>query len=139
MKKILIVPLVAALLSAGSLASAQTVLSSGDVAINSDEGKLAGFLNTDMSWQTIQIPLSAIGSTPLDQLQLSTTGLPEGLTLSLTRATQVGSSLLLNVDVNRSTSNAVPHGLANVTLTAGGTALTTFQVPVQYVAYLSQE
>ncbi|WP_424952152.1 hypothetical protein [Deinococcus sp.] len=138
MNKFLTAALTAALIGTGSLASAQTTLSSGDVSINPNEGKLSGFLNTDMSWQVIQLPLSAVNGVPLDQLRLSTTGLPEGLSVSLARAIQIGNTLVLNVDVERSNANAVPHGLATVTLLAGGAALTTFQVPVEYVSYLSQ-
>ena len=139
MNRYLIASVMMAVLGVGPLASAQTALSSDDVTINRNQGQLSGFLNTDVDWQTIEIPLSAIGNVPLDQLSLSSSGLPEGLSVSLGRASYEGATLLLNVDVNRSNSNVVAHGLATLTLTAGGTALVTFQVPVAYVAWISQE
>ena len=155
MKNFLMVPVFAALMGTAGLVSAQTVvaqsmtvssmtfpgvslLAASDVAINPDQGKLAGFLNTDVSWQVIRLPLNSLNGAPLSSLTLSTTGLPSGLSISMTRATQVGNTLVLNVDVNRSNANAVPNGVANVTLSAGGNAVAMFQVPVQYVAYLSQ-
>jgi hypothetical protein len=115
-----------------------TLLAASDVSINPDQGRLSGFLNTDVSWQVIQIPLRSLNGAPLSSLTLTTTGLPNGLSISLARALQVGDTVALNVDVNRSGTNAVPHGLANVTLSAGGIPVALFQVPVQDVPYLSQ-
>ncbi|MBC7432689.1 MAG: hypothetical protein H7345_11525 [Rubritepida sp.] len=129
---------VTAQLAVSQVSSGVTLLAGSDVSINPDQGRLAGFLNTDVSWQVIRLPLSSVNGAALGSLTLSTTGLPSGLSISLTRATQVGDTLELNVDVNRSNSNAVPNGLANVTLSAGGNAVAMFQVPVQEVAYLSQ-
>ncbi|WP_407570542.1 hypothetical protein [Deinococcus altitudinis] len=159
MKKLLLVPMFAALMSGAGVVSAQslpgqpasgtqpsgtqpsggiTLLGGSDVSINPDQGRLSGFLNTDVSWQVIQLPLRSLNGAALSSLTLSTTGLPSGLSISLARATQVGNTLVLNVDVNRSNTNAVPNGLANVTLAAGGNVVAMFQVPVQYVAYLSR-
>ncbi|WP_456829683.1 hypothetical protein [Deinococcus sp. UYEF24] len=154
MKKFLLVPVFAALMGSAGLVSAQSLpgqpasatqpsagialLGGSDVSINPDQGRLSGFLNTDVSWQVIQLPLRSLNGAALSSLTLSTTGLPSGLNISLARATQVGNTLVLNVDVERSNTNAVPNGLANVTLSAGGNAVAVFQVPVQYVAYLSQ-
>lgn len=148
MKKFLMVPVIAALMSSAGLVSAQslpvqsvagqtsaglTLLAGSDVSINPNQGRLSGFLNTDVSWQVIQIPLRSLNGAALSSVTLSTTGLPSGLSISLARATQVGDTLVLNVDVNRSNTNAVPNGLANVTLSAGGTPVAMFQVAVQYV------
>ncbi len=153
MKKFLMVPVFMALMSSAGLVSAQslpvqsvagqtsaglTLLAGSDVSINPNQGRLSGFLNTDVSWQVIQIPLRSLNGAALSSVTLSTTGLPSGLSISLARSTQVGDTLVLNVDVNRSNTNAVPNGLANVTLSAGGTPVAMFQVAVQYVGYLSQ-
>lgn len=133
--------LTTALLSVGGLASAagaytSTSLDAGtyDVIVGTASTSGSGSLNTDASWQTIQIPLANIGGTLPSNLSLSTAGLPDGLNISLQRVSQVGNTLVLNVDVNRSNVNAVAGGLANVTLLSGGTALTTFQVPISNVA-----
>ncbi|MGY2896059.1 hypothetical protein [Deinococcus sp. UYEF24] len=129
--------LTTALLSVGGLASAasaytSTSLDAGtyDVIVGTASTSGSGSLNTDASWQTIQIPLADIGGTFPSNLSIATAGLPDGLSISLQRATQVGNTVVLNVDVNRSNGNAVANGLADVTLLSGGTALTTFQVPV---------
>lgn len=129
--------LTTALLSVGDLASAAgaytaTSLDAGtyDVIVATPTTSGSGSLNTEASWQTIQIPLADIGGTLPSDLSLEATGLPDGLSISLQRALQVGDTLVLNVDVNRSNTNAVASGLANVTLLSGGTALSTFQVPV---------
>jgi hypothetical protein len=129
--------LTAALLTVGGLASAAgaytaTSLDAGtyDVIVATPTTSGSGSLNTEASWQTIQIPLADIGGTLPGDLSLKATGLPDGLSISLQRALQVGDTLVLNVDVNRSNTNAVASGLANVTLLSGDTALSTFQVPV---------
>ena len=129
-----------ALLSIGGLASAasaytSTSLDAGtyDVIVGSATASGSGSLNTDGSWQTIQIPLADIGGTFPSDLSIATAGLPDGLSISLQRVLQVGNTLVLNVDVNRSNSNVVASGLADVTLLSGGAALTTFQVPVSSV------
>ncbi len=130
--------LTAAVLGLGTFASASTLSSidggSYDVTLASDSGALSGSLNTEASWQTIQVPLADIGGTVPTDLSLSTAGLPEGLSISLERVSQVGSTLVLNVDVNRSPSAAVTSGVADVTLMSGATALTSFQVPVTTLA-----
>ncbi len=146
MNKTLISSLTAAALFAGTPACAQTIftqtssvtLGSDSVVVNSGQGRLSGFLNTDFEWQTIEIPNAAIGNVAPEKLSLTASGLPEGLSISLERATQVGGTLILNVNVERSPFNAVPSGLARVTLLAGGAALTSFQVSVQNVPYLSK-
>ena len=150
MNKTLISSLAAAFLFAGTPASAQTtsmqtmftqttsITLGNDVIVNGGQGRLSGFLNTDFEWQTIEIPDAAVGNVAPEKLSLTASGLPEGLSISLERATQVGGTLLLNVNVVRSPFNAVPSGLARVTLLADGAALTSFQVPVQNVPYLSK-
>ena len=153
-RNFLMVPVFAARMGAAGLVSAQsvtpqlavtqisagvTLLAESDVSVNPGQGRLSGFLNTDVSWQVIQLPLRSLNGAALSSLTLATTGLPDGLSISLARANQVGDSLVLNVDVNRSNASAVLHGLANVTLSAGGDPVAMFQVPVAYVAYLSQQ
>ena len=132
--------LTTALLGVGGLTSAAAYNSSNldagsyDVIVGTATASGSGSLSTGGSWQTIQIPLADIGGTFPSDLSLSAAGLPEGLSISLQHVAQVGNTLVLSVDVNRSSANAVPSGLANVTLLSGGTALHTFQVPVSNLA-----
>lgn len=130
-----------ALLSISGVASASsaytsTSLDAGtyDVVVGTATASGSGSLSTYGSWQTIQIPLANIGGTLPSDLTLEAVGLPDGLSISLQRVLQVGNTVVLNVDVNRSNSNAVDSGLANATFLSAGTALTTFQVPVSNVA-----
>ena len=114
---------------AAALNSSTTQITPYDVIVNSPT-VVSGILNTDESWQTIVLPISALGGSVPADLALDTSGLPEGLSVDLANVTQDGNNVVLRVDVTRGPSNAVPHGLAEVSLASGGTTLTTFQVPV---------
>jgi len=142
----------AVLLAAAPVVSAQTVtpvpvttsttgpvvFDSSRVYVNPDLGRFSGFLNTSTTWQLIQVPVNGVDLAALSGVSLSVSGLPAGLSISLARARQAGDFLLLDVNVNRSTGNAVPRGVADVTLLSGTTTLARFQVSVQYVAALDQ-
>lgn len=88
-------------------------------------------LYTEASWQEIRIPLSVLGGTlPGSNLTLTTTGLPDGVTLTLSGVTQQDQYAVLSIDTERADTSYAVNALANVTLKAGDTVLTTFQVPV---------
>ncbi len=131
--KFLTTPVLTVMLAAAGLAAAQTSfttqLTSYDVTVDSLTAVI-GTLNTDQSWQTIVLPISALGGSVPADLALDTRGLPEGLNMTLANVARDGDDVVLSVDVTRGPSNAVPHGVAEVSLVSGGNTLATFQVPV---------
>lgn len=152
MNRALTLLLSAALLGTAPLAAAQAVaptpvtasttgpvvFDSANVYVNPDLGRYRGFLNTSTNWQLIQVPVEGVDLAALNGVSLSVSGLPEGLNISVARATQAGKFLLLYVNVSRSYGNAVPSGVADVTVLSGGTTLARFQVAVQYVPALDE-
>jgi hypothetical protein len=116
-----------AALAFGGLASAATYTPTVGI---SDGNQSYSALYTESSWQTLTVPLSSIGGTVPSDLSLSTTGLPDGVTISLTGTSVSGGYLILSVDTERSTTANDVNALANVTLLSGTTPLASFQVPV---------
>ncbi len=116
-----------AALALGGLASAATYTPTVGI---SDGNQSYSALYTESSWQTLTVPLSSIGGTVPSDLSLSTTGLPDGVTISLTGTSVSGGYLILSVDTERSTTANDVNALANVTLLSGTTPLASFQVPV---------
>ena len=76
------------------------------------------------------MPLSAIGGTVPGDLSLTTTGLPAGVTISLTGTDVSGDYLILSVDTERSTTANDVNALASVNLLSGTAVIASFQVPV---------
>jgi len=114
------------------------VFDSSNVYVNPGLGRYSGFLNISNNWQLIQVPVEGVNLASLNGVSLNVSGLPEGLNVSVARATQAGNFLLLYVNVSRSNGNAVPRGLADVTVLSGSTTLARFQVSVQYVPALEE-
>jgi len=114
------------------------VFDSSNVYVNPGLGRYSGFLNTSSNWQLIQVPVEGVNLAALNGVSLNVSGLPEGLNVSVARATQAGNFLLLYVNVSRSNGNAVPRGIADVTVLSGSTTLARFQVSVQYVPALEE-
>lgn len=114
------------------------VFDSSNVYVNPGLGRYSGFLNTSNNWQLIQVPVEGVNLAALNGVSLNVSGLPDGLNVSVARATQAGNFLLLYVNVSRSNGNAVPRGLADVTVLSGSTTLARFQVSVQYVPALEE-
>ena len=131
--KFLTAPVLTLMFAAAGLAAAQTSsttqITPYDVTVDSPT-VVSGTLNTDQSWQTIVLPISTLGGSVPADLALDTSGLPEGLSVTLANVAQDGNDVMLRVDVTRGPFNAVPHGLAVVSLVSGGNILTIFQVPV---------
>lgn len=120
-------PVFFAALAFGGLASAATYTPTVGI---SDGNQAYSALYTESSWQTLTVPLSAIGGTVPGDLSLTTTGLPDGVTISLTGTSVSGDYLILSVDTERSTTANNVNALADVTLLSGTTPLASFQVPV---------
>ena len=120
-------PAIFAALAFGGLASAATY--SYDVGV-SDGTQSYSALYTETAWQTLVIPLSEIGNTVPGDLSLSTSGLPDGVSITLTGSEVRGDNLVLSVDTERTSTATSVNTLANLTLMSGTTALTSFQIPV---------
>ncbi len=119
-------PVFFAALAFGSLASAAP----SPVVGISDGNQSYSALYTESSWQTLTVPLSAIGGTVPGDLSLTTTGLPAGVTISLTGTDVSGDYLILSVDTERSTTANDVNALASVNLLSGTAVIASFQVPV---------
>ncbi|MFC4456413.1 hypothetical protein [Deinococcus sonorensis] len=108
------------------------------VAISAGSDGVSGYqqLYADATWQTIWVPLRAIGGVMPSNMSLQTSGLPDGVSIKITGSKMRGDSLLLTVETKRtSAAKAQPvNSLATITLMSGTSNLTTFQVPVVGVA-----
>ena len=120
-------PVFFAALAFGGLASAATYTPNVGI---SDGTQSYSALYTESSWQTLTVPLSSLGGTAPGDLSLTATGLPEGVTISLTGTSVSGGYLILSVDTERSTTANDVNALASVTLLSGTTPVASFQVPV---------
>ncbi|MFC4452471.1 hypothetical protein [Deinococcus sonorensis] len=132
MNKYILTALSALILTGSAFASTQT-----QVAVSAGSDGVSGYqqLYTEASWQTIWVPLSAIGGVVPSNLNLQASGLPDGVTVTLTGTSVMNGSLLLTVDTERANTALPVNSMATLTLRSGTTALTTFQLPVVGVAY----
>ncbi|AWN21851.1 hypothetical protein DKM44_00210 [Deinococcus irradiatisoli] len=92
-------------------------------------------LYTESSWMTLRVPLAELGGRIPSDLALSTSGLPDGTSITLLGAAEDGSDAVLTVSVQRSDLATAVNANSLVKLTSGDTLLTSFNVPVVGVAY----
>jgi hypothetical protein len=131
MNKNILIAVSALILSAGTLGAASAAPADSQVGIQNSAGMGYTSLLTEANWQQIRIPISLLGGTfPGSNLTLSATGLPDGVTLTLTGVTQQDQYAVLSIDTERTNTELAVNALADVTLKSGDTVLTTFQVPV---------
>lgn len=132
MRKMILTALSAIALTSSAFAA---TVSRVDISAGTDGPVGYEQLFTEASWQTIQVPLSDLGGTVPGDLNLQASGLPDGVTVTLTGTTEKNGMLMLTVDTER-TDTALPvNAVATLTLRSGTTALTTFQLPVVGTAY----
>ena len=89
---------------------------------------------TESNWQTLRLPVAQLGGSLPSDLTLSASGLPEGTTITLTSAELDGSDAVLTVDVERATTSVGVNTNSILTLSAGGNALVSLNVPVIGIA-----
>jgi hypothetical protein len=122
-------------LSLGTLSSAAPItervsISDGDKTTDLRYDRLY----TESTWQTIRIPLRDIGGVLPNNLTLDTSGLPAGVTITLDGSSEDNGFLVLSVSTERSDTTVAVNTLANITLNADGSPITSFQVPVLGIA-----
>ena len=102
--KFLTAPVLTLMFAAAGLAAAQTSsttqITPYDVTVDSPT-VVSGTLNTDQSWQTIVLPISTLGGSMPADLALDTSGLPDGLSVTLANVAQDGNDVVLSVDVTK--------------------------------------
>ncbi|WP_161884367.1 hypothetical protein [Deinococcus alpinitundrae] len=135
MKKLMLIALSMLSLSVSTLATASAAPALYSPAIIDSDDMPYTTLYTEAAWQSVLIPMSAVGNTIPGDLTLEITGLPEGVTISLSGVSQQNGFLMLSVDTERVSAQTAVYAMANVTVMSGTTALTTFQVPVAGAAY----
>lgn len=87
-------------------------------------------LYTESSWMAIEVPLADLGGTLPDDLSITTAGLSSGTTITLDSVDTQGGYALLYVSVERADTGVTVNDMAQITVNAGGKALTTVSLPV---------
>lgn len=118
-----------------TFATGNALAASGMAYATDDSGQEYTALYTESSWMAIEVPLADLGGTLPGDLSLTTSGLSAGTTITLNSADIRGNTALLYVTVERSDTGSYVNDIANITVNAGGKALTTVSIPVYGAAY----
>jgi hypothetical protein len=95
-------------------------------------------LYTEASWEKIMLPMTDATWRLPDDLTLESSGLPEGVTVTLIGATETSGMIELSVATERSDTSVPVDSVGTFTLMSGETEVASFQLPVQGVAQASE-
>ncbi|GGR77736.1 hypothetical protein GCM10008960_00530 [Deinococcus sedimenti] len=117
---------------AAALSLATTAFAATPMTVYATDGNGGEFqgLYTESSWMAIEVPLNTLGGTVPGDLSIAVSGLPAGTYITLDSVSVEGSNALLFVSVTRDSTDGNVNALAQINVNAGGSTLTTVQIPV---------